>query len=168
MYQPKKVFIWENDAYKELSYEEFCHRRDSDPSYADKRFLLLQGCLLEADEEHYTEFYQYLERWYYLKQLDRKHGLLSIDAFDSDDDNGDDYIPDSRENVADAVIRDEMLQKLRKSIALLPEDERLLIRQHFFEGKSQADLGKMYSLHQSTISRRIAKILLKLKKFLEK
>ena len=114
------------------------------------------------------EFYQYKERWHYLKRLDRKHGLLSIDALDRDDDKGEEYIRDPRENVADAVIRDEMLQKLRKSISLLPEEERLLICQRYYEGKSQADLSKMYSLNQSTISRKIAKILLKLKKLLEK
>lgn len=167
MYAPRKVFIIENGGYTELTYTEFCRRREIDRSYKDKLFLTVQGCLLESDEEHYVDFYRDKEHWRYLIRLDRKNGLLSIDAFESDDDNGYDFIPDQTVDVAETVVHNEMIRRLREELFLLPEDERLLIQRHFYEGISQVDLGEMYGKSQSTISRRIAKILLKLKNLLE-
>lgn len=50
MYAPRKVFILENGGYTELSYEEFCRRRKTDPSYGDKLFLPLYGMIMEVVE----------------------------------------------------------------------------------------------------------------------
>lgn len=60
-----------------------------------------------------------------------------------------------------------MTDKLRKAILKLSEEERSLIKEHFFEEKSQVELSRRYGVNQSNISRRIARILLKLKKLLE-
>ena len=95
-YAPRKVFILENGEYIELTNEEFEHRKVTDPTYADKLFLPVQGCLLETDRTHYADFYRDKERQRYLKKLDEIHGLLSIDAFDNEDDNGTDYIQNSK------------------------------------------------------------------------
>ena len=60
-----------------------------------------------------------------------------------------------------------MRENLNRVLLLLPKDEEKLIREHFFEGISQVELGKMYGIDQSNISRKIKKILKKLKNFLE-
>ena len=61
-YAPRKVYIKENNVYVELSYRDFCRRRESDQSYLDKLFIPVQGCLLEVVREQYTEFYKDKER----------------------------------------------------------------------------------------------------------
>ena len=45
-YAPRKVFIKESGRYVELSYMDFCRRRESDQTYMDKLFIPVQGCLL--------------------------------------------------------------------------------------------------------------------------
>ena len=62
-YAPRKVYIKESGGYVELSYTDFCRRRQADQSYMDKLFIPVQGCLLEVVREQYTDFYRDKERW---------------------------------------------------------------------------------------------------------
>ena len=168
MYQPKKVFIWENDAYKELSYEEFCHRRDSDPSYADKRFLLLYGMLMEVTQSDYDDFYRQKRRQKYIDERSEKNGDISFDTFTTDDSIGKGISINGSEDISELVAQKMTLDKLRAGLFLLSEEERRLIQLHFYEKLSQTEISRLYGMNQSSVSRRITKILLKLKKILEK
>jgi hypothetical protein len=123
-YAPRKVFILANGEYIELTNEEFERRKASDPTYADKLFLPVQGYLMETDRTHYTEFYRDKERQRYLKKLDEIHGLLSIDAFDNEDDNGTDYIQIETNDVADTVAHALLIEKLRSVIYMLTGEEK--------------------------------------------
>lgn len=166
-YAPKKVFIRENGGYREISYEEFCRRKDTDRSYAQKFFIPVQGCLIETERRQYVEFYRDKERWRYLQKLDADHRLLSIDALKSHGENSFDFIKDEKTDVARLVTDRIMLNHLRVSLTLLAEEEQKLVREHFFEGKSQVELSRIYGINQSSISRRILKILKKLRETLE-
>ena len=75
-YAPRKVYIKENSGYVELSYRDFCRRRQADQSYMDKLFIPVQGCLLEVVREQYADFYKEKERWRYLKKLDTYNGIV--------------------------------------------------------------------------------------------
>ena len=72
-YAPRKVYIKESGGYMELSYTDFCRRRQAGQSYMDKLLIPVQGCLLEVMREQYTEFYKEKERWHYLKKMDTNH-----------------------------------------------------------------------------------------------
>ena len=50
-YAPRKVYIKESGGYVELSYTDFCRRRQADKGYMDKLFIPVQGCLLEVVRE---------------------------------------------------------------------------------------------------------------------
>ena len=95
--------------------------------------------------------------------------LMSLEAIENADDsgNGFEFIADEAVNVAETVVRRMMLDKLKSSLTLLSEEERTLIQQHFYEGKSQVELSRIYGINQSSVSRHIMKILQKLKKLLE-
>ena len=166
-YAPRKVFILENGGYVELTYEEFENRKDNDLSYESRFFIPVQGYLLEVDQRHYEDFYRVKEREKYLRKLNAKYGLLSIEAFDTEDDNGTDYIQAETEDVAETVAHLLLLDKLRLIVSILPDDEKELIMAHFYNGKSQTKLAEEYGVNQSNISRRISKILDKIKKLLE-
>ena len=168
-YAPRKVYIRESGGYVELSYTEFCRCRESDQTYMDKLFIPIQGCLLEVVREQYTDFYRDKERWRYLQKLDADNSLLSLEVIESADDssNGFEFIADEAVNVAETVVHRMMLDKLKSSLTLLTEEERTLIQQHFYEGKSQVELSRIYGINQSSVSRHIMKILQKLKKLLE-
>ena len=61
-YAPRKVYIKESGGYVELSYTDFCRRRQADKGYMDKLFIPVQGCLLEVVREQYADFYRDRER----------------------------------------------------------------------------------------------------------
>ena len=166
-YAPRKVFILENGEYIELSNEEFERRKENDPTYAERYFIPVQGFLLEVDRQHYEDFYRTKDRLTYLKRLDIKYGLLSIDAFDSEDDNGTDYIQAETEDVAETVAHLLLLDKLRLIVSMLPEDEKELIQAYFYENIPQTEIADRLGISQQAVSKRILKICAKIKNLLE-
>lgn len=71
---------------------------------------------------------------------------------------------ESGEDIAETLAWQATPDKLRLIISMLPENEKELIKAHFYDGKSQSALAEEYGVNQSSISRRIGKILAKIKK----
>ena len=166
-YAPKKVFIKENEIFIEITNEEHESRKATDEQYAKRWFIPLQGCLLEVDEQFYIEYYKEYERNRYLATLDRKNKVLSIEAFDSEDDNGVDFIVDEDEDVERQVTDKLMAEHIRYIVSLLPSDERELIESLYFKGYSERQWSKISGIPQRTICYRKNVILQKLKKILK-
>ena len=118
-YAPRKVYIKESGGYVELSYTDFCRRREADQSYMDKLFIPVQGCLLEVMREQYTDFYRDKERWRYLQKLDTKNSLLSLDRFVDDEGNALDFIADEMVDIAEVVTNAVMVDRLKAALSLL-------------------------------------------------
>ena len=166
-YTPKKVYVKENDNFIEITNEEHESRKASDEQYAKRWFVPMQGCLLEVDEQFYIEYYKEYERNRYLAALDRKNRILSIEAFDTEDENGVDFIVDEDEDVEKQVTDKLMAEHIRYIVSLLPSDERELIEALFFKGYSERQWSKISGVPQRTICYRKNVILQKLKKILK-
>ena len=166
-YAPRKVYIKENDGYMELSYMDFCHRRQADQSYMDKLFIPVQGCLLEVVREQYADFYKDKERWRYLKKLDTKHKLLSLEGFTDSEGNVIDVVVDEAVDVAETVVHAVMVDRLKAALPLLSGSEQALINAIFFEELSEREVGLRLGITQSVVNKRKAKILAKLRKIME-
>ena len=166
-YAPRKVYIKENDGYMELSYMDFCHRRQADQSYMDKLFIPVQGCLLEVVREQYADFYKEKERWRYLKKLDTNHSLLSLEGFTDSEGNILDFIVDEAVDVAETVVRAVMVDRLKAALPLLSDGEQTLINAIFLEELSEREVGLRLGITQSVVNKRKAKILAKLRKIIE-
>lgn len=72
-----------------------------------------------------------------------------------------------QESITDRLIKEEMLVKLAEVLEKLSEQERLLIYELFFKGKSERKLSAETGIPQKTLNDRKHKILLKLKKLIE-
>lgn len=166
-YAPRKVYIKESGGYVELSYTDFCRHRQADQTYMDKLFIPIQGCLLEVMREQYTDFYRDKERWRYLKKLDTKNSLLSLDGFVDDEGNALDFIADETVDIAEIVVNTMMVDRLKAALPLLSDGEQALIQAIFFDGLSEREVGLRLGLTQSIVNKRKAKILAKLKKIIE-
>ena len=165
-YAPRKVYIKENNVYVELSYTDFCRRRQADQSYMDKLFIPVQGCLIEVVREQYADFYKEKERWRYLKKLDTNHKLLSLDGFTDSEGNVLDFIVDEAVDVAETVVHAVMVDRLKAALPLLSDSEQTLIRAIFFEELSEREVGLRLGVTQSVVNKRKAKILAKLRKIM--
>ena len=166
-YAPRKVYIKESGRYVELSYTDFCRRRESDQTYMDKLFIPIQGCLLEVVREQYTDFYRDKERWRYLKKLDTKNSLLSLDGFTDSEGKPLDFIADEAADIAETVVNAVMVDRLKAALPLLSDSEQELIQAIFFDGLSEREVGARFGITQSVVNKRKARILRKLRKIIE-
>ncbi len=166
-YAPRKVYIKDSGGYVELSYTDFCRRRQADQSYMDKLFIPVQGCLLEVVREQYADFYKDKERWRYLKKLDTNHSLLSLEGFTDSEGNVIDFVVDEAVDVAETVVHAVMVDRLKTALRLLSDSERVLVNAIFFEKLSEREVGLRLGVTQSVVNKRKSKILAKLRKIME-
>ena len=154
-YAPRKVYIKESGGYVELSYTDFCRRRQADQSYMDKLFIPVQGCLLEVVREQYTDFYRDKERWRYLKKLDTNHSLLSLEGFTDSEGNVIDFIVDEAVDVAETVVHAVMVDRRTLQIVLLK-----------MQGYSTKEIAPLVHLTAGSIYARLNHLRKKLRKIL--
>ena len=165
--QPKAVYIIENGGYTELTYEEFRRREQICPLYADKLFLPLYGRLMEVSKEDYEEYYRQRNRQIYIDRRASRNGDVSYNALTTDEFNGEDILIAEQPDVCDTVVESIMTDKLKEAILKLTDEEQLLIYRHYYADIPGTELAEIYGVSQQAISKRIAKIRVKLKNFLE-
>lgn len=135
--------------------------------HENKYTLLVNRKRVAVGEEVYKAYYQQKEREAYLDKLASKHNI----SFEECEEKGiqvDYLFSRAEESIEDGVIKKEMLKKLALCLETLSEQERLLIYALFFQGKSERQLSAETGTPQRTINDRKRRILLKLKKLLEK
>ncbi len=132
-----------------------------------KYTLLVNKKRVAVGKEVYKAYYRQKEREAYLDKLASKHNI----SFEECEEKGiqvDYLLSCAEESIEDGVIKKEMLKKLALCLETLSEQERLLIYALFFQGKSERRLSAETGTPQRTINDRKRRILLKLKKLLEK
>jgi len=137
----------------------------------EKKFYLRVGQNVEeVSEEIYKEYYKMRRRERYLEERDLAHGQFLYSQFDNvyEDILGEELFKDStKEDVCDSVVTKVMIEKLRKSLKLLNDEELELIIDLFYKEKSQRQLSREIGIPLMTINSRKDCILKKLKKHLE-
>ena len=166
--EPKAVYSIENGGYTELTYEEFRRRVQICPLYADKLFLPLYGSLMEVSKEDYEEYYRQRNRQIYIDRRASRNGDVSYNALTTDEFNGEDILIAEQPDVCDTVVESIMTDKLKEAILKLTDEEQLLIYRHYYADIPGTELAEIYGVSQQAISKRIAKIRVKLKNLLEK
>ena len=166
--EPKAVYIIENGGYTELTCEEFRRRVQICPLYADKLFLPLYGSLMEVSKEDYEEYYRQRNRQIYIDRRASRNGDVSYNALTTDEFNGEDILIAEQPDVCDTVVESIMTDKLKEAILKLTDEEQLLIYRHYYADIPGTELAEIYGVSQQAISKRIAKIRVKLKNLLEK
>jgi len=63
-----KCFTFTASGYEEITYITLTERRESDPSYQNRRFIPLHGMLMEVSEDDYKKFYKDRRRQKYLRE----------------------------------------------------------------------------------------------------
>lgn len=129
--------------------------------------LVVKKRQIEVTEEVYKTYYKLTERERYLDKLaGKKH--ISLEACHQNGLQVDYVLSHIGESIEDSLVKREMLEKLSLCLETLSEQERLLIYALFFQGKSERQLAAETEIPQRTINDRKRKILLKLKKLMEK
>lgn len=72
------------------------------------------------------------------------------------------------ESVEDMAVKNIMLEKLPFCLDLLNENDRWIIDELFYGNKTEIEVAEILGVHQSTVSRRLSRILAKLRRYMEK
>ena len=165
-YIPKRVFLLECGKYTELSYEEFCEKKEETEGFdaKNRRYILIQGMLLEVDEPAYRKHYRICRRMRYLMEMEQKVQILSFEDCIEAGLEGSILFAET-EKTPDAIAEGkDRIQRLRRAIDRLTNEERDLILAHSFFHATQTELARRYGVNQSSINRPLQKILSKMRK----
>lgn len=167
-YADNKCFVISDGGYEEITYAELCRRREQDKSYESKRFIPLHGMLMEVTPKQYQEFYKEKRRQKYLMEKSVGNGDVSIDALLTEDLSGVGLLVDWRVDVAAEAENNILIEKLEQAMQCLSHEELLLIRGHYYDELTEAELAGIYGISQQAVSKRLRKLREKLRKLLEK
>ncbi len=165
---PKAVFILENGKYIEISNEEFCFRKENVGGYKERKFIPIQGRLIEVSKADYADFHKKKNREKYVNRLARYYRVMSYNALDSEEDNGEEILADDTVDVEGEVERSLQRKKVKEFLKTLEIKDRELIIALYYNGKSEREYAAERGIYRNAVHERKLKILKKLKVFLEK
>lgn len=167
-YANNKCFVFSADGYEEITYMELLHRQEKDKRYKMKRFIPLHGMLLEVTQEQYKEFYKERRRHKYLIEQSIDNKDVSIDTLLSLNQGEINQLTDRCVDVAAQAERNILLEKLEDAMHCLSDEERLLLYRRYYDEMTETEIAGIYGISQQAVSKRIWKVLGKLKKILER
>lgn len=131
-----------------------------------KYTIVVKHQRVAVSEAVYRAYHKEREAERYQNKLIRQNEL-SLERFHEDGVNIDYLIVRVQPDIVDRLIHQEQLEALWIALQSLPEDERSLIDELFFNEKSERELSTMISVPQKTINDRKKRILLKLRRLIE-
>lgn len=131
-----------------------------------KYTLVVQKKRIAVSKEVYMAYYHCRDREKYLDELAETNNI-SFEACNEKGIQVEYLLVSAQESIEDRIIMKEMIAKMLRCLTLLEENERMLINELFFKGKSERQLSAETGIPQKTINDRKRKALLKLKKIIE-
>jgi len=131
-----------------------------------KYTIVVKRQRVEVSEAVYHAYHKERESERYQNKLIRQNEL-SLERFHEDGVNIDYLIVRVQPDIVDRLLYQEQLEALWIALQSLPEDERSLIDELFFNDKKEADLAAELLVTQQAVSKRKKKILDKLKKMID-
>lgn len=131
-----------------------------------KYTIVVKRQRVEVSEAVYRAYHKEREAERYKNKLIRQNEL-SLERFREDGVNVDYLIVRVHPDILDRLIHQDQLGALWIALQSLPEDERSLIDELFFNEKSERTLAAELDIPRMTLSDKKNRILRKLKKLLE-
>lgn len=154
--------------YEEITYKELNKRRNEDDTYKDKKFIYIHKMLMEVSQEEYIDYFKEIERNRYAEKILKNFSDISIEQQqkENEDMKTKDVIADPRCNVEFEVTRKIEVEKLKKALLELTEDEYKIIKALFYDEKSLRDYANKVGKHYTTIQYHRDRIIEKLRQIL--
>jgi RNA polymerase sigma factor (sigma-70 family) len=135
---------------------------------AEKRYYIpVDGKYYETTKEVYEVYYQMDRRERYLEERDLNKGVINFCDIDNGHYSAEEILSDKDTDIEEEVINSVLIKTVLEAIMTLDEEEKWLIQELFFCGKSQRQLSKETGIPLMTITNRKKRVLKKLKKHLK-
>lgn len=135
---------------------------------AEKKYYIpVDGKYYETTKEVYEVYYQMDRRERYLEERDLNKGVINFCDIDNGHYSAEEILSDKDTDIEEEVINSVLIKTVLEAIMTLDEEEKWLIQELFFCGKSQRQLSKETGIPLMTITNRKKRVLKKLKKHLK-
>lgn len=131
-------------------------------------YIKIAGYFYQVSKEIYDEYRREDRRRRYLKEREKHTVILSYDTLEKNGMYMQERIADETVNVEEEAIHNMMIEKLRKGLSALSDEELYIIDHLIYQERTERELAKKLNISQNAVHIRKVKILEKLKKFLEK
>jgi DNA-directed RNA polymerase specialized sigma24 family protein len=123
--------------------------------------------IISVSEEVYITYYKMARRERYLTEVSLKKDLSYNQLMDKE------YpieakMIEPQKRIEDEVIEKIMIDKMTRAIKNLTDNERIIINELFFDGKSERELANLMKIPRTTLHSKKIKIISKLKNFIQK
>lgn len=157
--------------FEEITYKELEERRKLKKEYSVKKFIPIDGMLLEVTEKEYKDFYKEFERNRYIMNESKRFSFISIYKMAKDDDDQDiretTILPDENVDINNELEKKMEIEQLKNALSLLDDEEYKLVKALFFEQKSLREYAEIIGKHYTTVYHNKNKVIEKLRKFLK-
>lgn len=131
------------------------------------KYIYVNKEKVTVEDDVYKALKKILNRERYLFKENIRHGLINMESFDNENQNGIELLKATTPSPYDNLERKIILQALRHALLKLTGNERRLIYYLFFADYSLRAVAKKEKTNAMDIKRRRDKILQKLKVFLK-
>lgn len=167
MQENAKCFIRiKKGIYDEITYKELEEKRKKYVTYRRKKFIPVQGMLIEVLPTEYKSFYREVERNKYVRKQEGNIEIFSYDGLIDEDTKNTNIIEDTNTDVEFQIERKIEVEQLKNALLKLSDDDYKLVRALFYEEKTVREYSKILGIPHNTVQYRKKQILKKLKKFL--
>lgn len=116
--------------------------------------------------EQYAEFYKEQHRQKYLTEQSADNRDVSMDALMTENLHVTDFSADSTMDIAAIAERSLLLEQLCDAIRNLTEEEQSFIYRYYYDEQSESEIATFYGISQQAVSKRLKKVLGKLRKLM--
>ncbi|MBS7528464.1 sigma-70 family RNA polymerase sigma factor [Fusibacter paucivorans] len=133
----------------------------------ERYFIPVDGKYYETTREVYEVYYQMDRRERYLEERDLKKGIINFGDIDNDDYSAEEIISDKDTDIEEEVINKILIKTVLEAIMTLDEEEKWLIQELFFYGKSEVVLSQETGVARTTLQSKKYKAFEKIKKIMK-
>lgn len=130
-------------------------------------FIPVDGKYYETTKEIYEVYYRMDRRERYLEERDLKKGVVNFSDMGDSYCSAEEILSDKDTDIETEIMNKMLMETVLEAISILDEEEKWLIQELFFCGKSQRQLSKETDIPLMTINNRKKKVLDKLRKQLK-
>lgn len=152
--------------YEEIRYKDLKEKRKRFITYKNKKFIKIEDSLLEVSKKEYEIIESEDQRRKYVKRIEKK----KVISYDNKDENGTvliNYIKDVNYDIESEVERKLEIERLKKALLQLDDDEYKLIKELFYKEIPLREYARINGIPFTTVQGRKDKIIKKLKNILK-
>ena len=152
--------------YEGIQYKDLKEKRKRFITYKNKEFIKIEDSLLEVSKKEYEIIESEDQRRKYVKRIEKR----KVISYDNKDENGTVFInsiKDVNYDIENEVERKMEIERLKKALLKLNDNEYKLIKEIFYKEISLREYARINGIPFTTVQSRKDKIIKKLKNILK-